>query len=592
MQPFERYGSAPKCPPDADFGILVSSTKRVILVLAVENVAIIDSASIGLGGGFTALTGETGAGKSLLVDAIGLALGGRADSDLVRTGAQKGSVSLLADVSRLPAVLTKCTELGVDVEDGQLAVLRDVSAEGRSTVRLNGRPTSVSVLREIGALLVDLHGQHDHQALLLPERQIEFLDGWIGPEAGRALAEVSERFAMTESIRRKLSSLRSSLREREQRTDMLQFQIREIESVNPLPGEAEQLQNSIERLRHVERLMAGAHAARELAVQSEGSALERLGMAVRELEALSPFDPTVQDTLDTLRESLVALQEGALSLSHYVDGLEVQPGALEEAAGRLDALKTLFRKYGDSQAAVWEHLERAKQELGELTEGGASEDELEARLAEAEESLRDSANHLTRLRTSRARDFAELVTEQLRDLAMEKAHFSIVIEPKPVAADGQDSVLFLFTANPGESMRPLARVASGGEISRVMLAIKVASAGRAGVPTLIFDEVDTGIGGRAAAVMARKLEELALHYQVVVISHLPQIAARANTHYRIEKSEEDGRTVTKVQLLANDERVAEIARMLAGEHVGESALANARELVEGSPQRPMGQLSL
>jgi len=553
----------------------------VLLELSVENIAIIDRASISLGRGFTALTGETGAGKSLLTDAIALALGGRADSDLVRAGAAKGSVALLVDVSQSPAVLTKCAELGVEVEDGQLAVQRDLSSEGRSTVRLNGRPVSVGVLRELGALVVDLHGQHDHQALLVPERQVDFLDAWIGQEAMGLVADVADRCTVVDGLQRKLASLRSSRRDREQRVDMLEFQVQEIESVNPIPGESEELQIQIERLKHAEKLQSGAHQALNEVVEAEGSALEKLGTAVRELENLSPLDPLIDGPLSDLKESLAAMQEGGRALRDYAERLDLDPAALESCASRLDNIKRLFRKYGDTEELVLQHLADAKAELASLQDDGQTEEEVAAKLESEQAELNEMAAKLTALRTKKAVEFDRLVTGHARELAMEKAEFKVDVQPKPVGPNGADLVTFLFTANSGEPMRPLSKVASGGEISRIMLAIKVSGAGRAGVPTLIFDEVDTGLSGRAAAVTAKKLEELAQNYQVVVISHLPQIAARADTHFRIEKAVDRGRTVTQVTPLDGDDRLREIARMLAGEEIGESALANAREMLQG-----------
>ncbi|MCW5936971.1 MAG: DNA repair protein RecN [Fimbriimonadaceae bacterium] len=550
----------------------------MLLELTVENIAIIDRASLSLGPGFTALTGETGAGKSLLVDAIGLALGGRADSDLVRTGARKGTVTLLADLSRSPAILARCAEFGVDMEDGQLAVQREVSVEGRSNVRLNGRPASVGVLREIGAMLVDLHGQHDHQALLAQEKQVDFFDAWIGEAAWKALAEVQERHHEWEALRRRLEALRGGRREREQRLDMLRFQVGELEALAPVEGEVEQLEARVERLRNAERLAVGVGAALAL-IADEGGAQESLGRALREVEGAVNYDPALGEALETLREATLAAREAAPQLRSYLDELESEPDALEQTAARLDALRRAMRKYGDTEAALVEYLRAAREELGTLETDDQDEAGLVQRLGAAEADLHEAAAQLTEVRRGRAEEFGRLVTAQIRELAMERAEFRVVVDPKPIAADGADSVAFFFTANPGDPPRPLARVASGGEISRVMLGIKVASAGRAGVPTLIFDEVDTGLSGRAAAVTARKLEELAQFYQVIVISHLPQIAGRAHTQFRIEKSVEGERARTDVRLLEGEERLAEVARLLAGEKVGESALANAREIL-------------
>ncbi|MBS1713173.1 MAG: DNA repair protein RecN [Armatimonadetes bacterium] len=551
----------------------------MLLELGVEDIAIIERASLSLGPGFTALTGETGAGKSLLSDSISLALGDRADSSLVRTGASKGNVSLLADLAGNAPALVRCAELGVDLEDGRLAVQRDVSQEGRSTVRLNGRLVSVSTLREVGTLLADIHGQHDHQALLAPERQIEFLDEWIGEEASQACAVVADSYLKAESLKRRLQALRAGQRDREQRLDLLAFQVEEIESVSPRPGESLELEASIERMRHAERLKQGTQAALGLLVTEEGSALDRTGQALKELEQLATLDPGAEDVAKPVRDALIYLQESGNGLSEYFDSLDIDPAGLERAVERMDAVKRLLRKYGDDESAVLDHCEAAKAELAELGDTSVSVDEVVRQLDEAESSLAEAAVRLTAVRRAKAVEFASLVTAEVRELAMEKAEFTVAIEPKAVDASGADLVTFLFTANPGEPLKPLIKVASGGEISRLMLAVKVAGAGRAGVPTLIFDEVDTGLSGKAAAVTAVKLSRLAEHYQVIVITHLPQIAAQADVQFHIEKRVEGGRTITNVHRLEGEGRVLEIARMLAGERVGESAVANAAELL-------------
>lgn len=553
----------------------------MLLELTVENIAIIDRAVLSLGPGFTALTGETGAGKSLLVDAIGLALGGRADSDLVRAGARKGVVSLQVDLAANPGGLAACGRLGVDLEDGKLVIHREVSAEGRSTVRLNGRVAPVAALKAVGEQIVDLHGQHDHQSLLVPERQVDFLDAWIGPEAADLRTRVADAWAEVEATKRRLATLRGSRREREQRLDLLRFQIAEIEAAAPKPGEGEALGATISRLQNAERLALAVGAALSGLVETEGAAIERVGAAGKELDHLARLDPELEEPVEALRQARYALDEAVRLLGAYADAIEADPTRLEEAAARLDLLHRLRRKYGEDEQGVLDYLAAAGRELDELAEGEAGEEETSALLLAQSERLRALAGDLTALRSRWAEAFGIKVNEQIRDLAMSKASFEAAVEPKPLDSDGADRVEFRFTANPGEPLRPLSKVASGGELSRVMLAIKVAGAGRAGVPTLIFDEVDVGLSGKAAAVTARKLEELAGSYQVLVISHLPQIAGRASAHYRIEKQEHGGRAVTRLRRLEGGERVEEIARLLAGEEVGASALANARELLGG-----------
>ena len=551
----------------------------MIVELTVENLAIIDRAQVTLGPGYTVLTGETGAGKSLMVDAIELALGERAAAELVRAGAPKASVNVVVDLSDAPAVRAQCDDLGIPVEDNLLYIQREVMAEGRSTCRVGGKMTPVSGLRALGRALVDLHGQHDHQALLDPEGHVAYLDAWIGEPVAARLAAVAERHGVAEGARRALADLRRGVRDREQRLDLLKYQIAEIEAVNPLPNETADLEALLSRLKNAERLSQTGLGALDALDEREGCAVDLLGDAVKSLEGIVRYDATIENVLRPLREALYALEDGAHGLRAYTDALEADPETLDEVQSRLDTLRRLRRKYGEDESAVLAHLASAQEELARLDDAEASEESLRARVEKADRALVKAAADLTKLRTERAKEFGALVETQLRDLAMGKAQFAVEIRPRPADAHGADSVEFIFQANAGEPMRPLAKIASGGEISRVMLAMKTALAGKAGVPTLIFDEVDAGLGGRAAATMARKLEELAGHYQLVVISHLPQIAARAATHYRIEKGEADGRVVTRVVRLDDAQRVEEIARMMSGDRVSEASLANAREML-------------
>lgn len=561
----------------------------MLVELSVDNIAIIDHAQIALGSGFTALTGETGAGKSLLVDSIDLALGGRADSTLVRAGAPKGSVSLVVDLADNAAARAACVELGVEPEDGQIYVQRELSAEGRSTCRIGGKLCPVGTLKQIGALLVDLHGQHDHQSLLDPTSHLSHFDCWVGDQALVLRESVRQLFEQAEALRRKLDALRTNQRDREQRLDLLRFQLNEIEAIQPQPGELETLEGQIARLSHVEKLAEATGASLMALVDSEESAQEALAGSIKQLESAAQLDPAIEPLIEPLRTAMYSLEAGAADLRRYSETLELNPEALDEAQHRAESLKRLRRKYGDDEASVLQFAEAVRSQLADLEDSETSVSEIEAALEQVLVSLSEAAGKLTALRQQRSQEFSDLVQDQLRDLAMEKAVFETAIQPKEIDGSGGDWVEFHFSANPGEPARPLSKIASGGEISRLMLALKVVLAGKAGVPTLIFDEVDTGLGGRAAAVLARKLEELARHYQVVVISHLPQIAARATTHFRIDKAAAAGRVSTTIRLLDPEERVQEIARMLAGEEVGDSAIANARELL-GSGQSGQGVL--
>ncbi|HRI43961.1 MAG TPA: DNA repair protein RecN [Fimbriimonadaceae bacterium] len=547
--------------------------------LTVENVAIIERAQIGLEGGFTVLTGETGAGKSLLVDAIELALGGRADSDLVRAGASRGTVALVVDLSGLPELRVQCAAMGIELESGVLFLQREIGAEGRSSCRIAGRLAPVGTLRQIGTLLVDLHGQHAHQSLLDPRRHLEYLDAWIGEPARRLHDEVSAAYARANDLRWKIQTVRNGHREREQRLDLLKFQISEIEAVSPRLGEVDELEARLARLANLEKLGEWTHGALGALSSDEGAANEAIGESLKRLEAGAALDPTLGPAMESLRQAGIALDEAVRILGEYIGRLESDPGALQETADRLDALRRLRRKYGDDEEAVLDFLDKAQFELDAMETKAEDLEGMVELLGQAEEELDRTAGLLSNLRKDHAARFANAVAEELADLAMDRAALEVGFETKPAEADGIDRVEFLFSANAGEPVRPLSKIASGGEISRVMLAIKVVLAGKAGVPTLIFDEIDAGLGGRAAAAVAKKLEQIAAHYQVIVITHLPQIAGRAAIHYRIEKVDEDERTVTRVRRLEPDERVEEIARMLAGEVITPTAEANARELL-------------
>jgi DNA repair protein RecN (Recombination protein N) len=552
----------------------------MIVELSVENLAIIESAKIELNSGFTVLTGETGAGKSLLVDAVELALGVRAESDLVRTGHSRAVVNLVADVSRSPALRQKCQELGLTLEDHSLYVQREVFAEGRSQCRIGGKLTPVSVLRQLGLALVDLHGQHDHQSLLSADRHVNFLDDWIGQEATNAAHAVSDTFDQWEQANRQLTNLRANQRDREHRLDLLRFQCDEIDQIAPQPGEMEVLEGQLTRLQHSEKLSVAILTALQALSEDDDSVMVRSQSALRSIDDAARIDPSLEALADPLRSAYYQVEDAIRGLRSYSDALEADPGALEETAQRIDALRRLRRKYGETEEAVLDYRQEIERERTLLEDADANEADLSEEVDRTRKQFERACEELTNLRVMKAAQFSTLVQAELHDLAMERASFSVHIGTRTADRTGADAVEFFFSANIGESPRPLAKIASGGELSRVMLAIKCASAGRAGVPTLIFDEVDAGLGGRAAAVVARKLDDLASYYQVVVISHLPQIAAKATSHFRIEKRELDGRIRTEVRALGAEERVEEIARMLAGETISELAIANAREMLK------------
>jgi DNA repair protein RecN (Recombination protein N) len=554
----------------------------MIVELSVENLAVIERCDLALGPGFTALTGETGAGKSLIVDALELAFGARADTTLVRTGAAKALVSVAVDLSARPDVLARCRELGAQDEEGVLYLQREVFAEGRSQCRIGGRLAPVAHAREIGLLLVDLHGQHDHQSLLDPKCHLAFLDAWIGEEAEPHRKLVEERLEARRALERRLGALRGNRREREQRADLLRFQVKEIEEVGPRVGELAELEGRLARLQHAQRLAETIAAVRQALFDGEPAGRDQLASAAKELADAERLDPGLAKVREPLVQAEILVEEALAELRAYESNFESSPELLEETAARRDALQRLMRKYGDDERALLEHLEACRTELGELTGDESDEDALSEAAEQARIELNEACQALSGLRQKRAETFCASVEEHLQDLAMGKARFRAAFQPQEPDETGADAMEFLFSANAGEPPKPLSKIASGGEISRAMLAIKSSLLGRAGVPCVIFDEVDVGLGGQAAAAVAKKIEQLAQHEQVLVITHLPQIASRATAHYRVEKEEREGRVVAVARRLDERERVAEIARMLAGEKVGGSALTHAEELLRGS----------
>ena len=550
----------------------------MITELHVENLAIIQKASVSFRDGFTALTGETGAGKSLLIDALELCLGERADTELVRTGATKASVQLVVDLSQNQSILRAIEELGIESEQGVIYIQRDVFAEGRSQARINHKPVPVSVLREIGAQIVDLHGQHQHQALLNEETHIKYLDAWIGSEVSNLKIEVSVKFNHWQDAKRKYEALQRGIQEREQRVDMLTFQVTEISSFGVVGGEEKELVSSLARLANAEKISSAAQRALASLSEDEINARDLVAIGLKEAEDIAKIDDSIDIT--ELIESLELLQEGIHNLQSYLDKIDIDPSSLELTVERLDGLKKLKRKYGETENEILDFLHNAQVELDNLTDIEASEETLLKALQDAHSNLKGRSEALTKLRTSKSKDFAQDVQKHLAELSMERTQFQVQLKPIDPTPEGADFVEFLFSANAGEELKPLAKIASGGEISRVMLAMKSALAGRAGVPTLIFDEVDTGLGGAAAAAVGKKIRALSEHYQVLAISHLPQVASRANEHFRIQKGESGGRVQTDIIRLSEEERINEIARMLAGDSVSEHAVANARDLLK------------
>ncbi|MCS7309446.1 MAG: DNA repair protein RecN [Armatimonadetes bacterium] len=550
----------------------------MLLELAVEQIAIIDRLNLRFEPGLNVLTGETGAGKSILVDALSLALGERAEGEMLRAGAEHAQVTAVFDVSRYPLLQARLQELGVTPEEGLLYLTRELLVGGRSQARINGRPVPVATLKAVGDLLVDLHGQHQHQLLFQTSEQLRLLDEWCGEGVLSLKAELGERVREMRALQRELSSLQADARERAHLLDLYTFQKGEIERAHLTPNEEEELLAEERRLAHAEKLFATAETAYELLTGGEPAAVDLLAQAARTIEEVLPIDASLQPLVENLQNALYAVQDVATELRAYRDRVEFSPERLNEVQERLHLIRTLKRKYGDTIEAVLAYLREITEKLERLQGGEERAEELERALSRVEQQAQQLAAELSQRRREGARRFEQAVAEELSQLAMPRVRFEVKLSPKPLEADGADAVEFLLAPNPGEPPRPLSKIASGGELSRVMLAMKSVLSGLEDVPTLVFDEIDIGIGGRTAGVVGEKLHALSRQRQILCITHLPQIASRARLHLLIEKRESDGRTVTTVTPVEGDARVREIARMLGD--TGDSALRHAREMLE------------
>ncbi len=554
----------------------------MIECLRIRDFALVEALELELSPGFTVLTGETGAGKSILLQALGLLLGGRGSREWVRSGAAQARVEglfTLAGPAR-EALGLLLDEAGVPWDpDEPLLVTRTVSADGRSRAHVNGAIVPLTLLGRIGVHLVEVSSQHQHQGLLREDIHGRLLDAGLPPEGREALDAYQEAHRAWARARAELERLERLELEGRERAEFLRFQAEEIRQAGLEPGEDERLRAERDLLRHAERLREAYGRAEAGLYSAEGSACERVGAAERELTAALAWDPALGETLDLVREAAVLLEEASARLRERLGRVEADPVRLEQVEDRLDLIRRLEKKHGAGADAILERLERLEQELEEIENVEWALEGARKDLARAERDLAGAAIRLRTARERAARDMERRVGAELAALAMGAAAFRVELEPVEPGPSGAERVRFLLAANPGEPPRPLARVASGGELSRILLALKNALRDDR-VETLVFDEVDAGIGGATADAVAERLVRLAAGAQVICITHLPQIASRARHHLRVEKAVEGGRTVVGVRALAGAERVEELARMMGGRHVTETSRRHARELVE------------
>jgi DNA repair protein RecN (Recombination protein N) len=545
--------------------------------LRIRNLAVVESVDVEFEPGFNVLTGETGAGKSIIVEAVGLLLGDRASSDLVRTGETQATIEAIFEVPGIAGA-----------EPHELIIRRDITDHGRSRSFINGALATAGALRDLSQRLVELHGQHEHQALLDPATHLPLLDSYAGLETGAAT--VAGAWTVVRALREQLDRSRMDEREKSARLDLIAFQLSEIEKAAPKPGEDEELAATKQVLGSAERIQRLCEESYSSLYESDAAILSGLGGVWKRVGELAAIDPQFAPYVDARDGIKGQLEDLAFFLRSYSDGVDASPDRLQQVEDRLALLERLKRKHGPALQDVIDKGESLRREQALLTGSSEEAGELHRRLEEAAQTFLQDARALSKERRSAAKRFASEIETLLADLAMARTRFDVRFNEVELPADqwserGVDQAEFFLSANVGEAVRPLAKIVSGGELSRVMLALKtmgVMNPGR----TLIFDEVDAGIGGRVADVVGSKLRELGAEFQVLCITHLPQIAARATTHFHIDKRIRGTRTMTSVERLDDDSRVDEIARMIGGAQVTDAARSTARDfLATGRAER-------
>ena len=552
--------------------------------LTVWNFALLEHVQVEFEPGLNILTGETGAGKSILIDSLGAVLGARMSADMVRSGCDWLRVEAVFSLEDESLGLHELlTQQAIDDADKELIITRQLTRAGRSTALVNGCHVTLAVLRQIGAYLVDIHGQNENLALLKEENQFHLLDGYDS-DVSEALAAYECVYREWREKKKAYAEKQQASREYAQRLDMLHWQDKEISEANLRPGEDEQLEADIRKLSHAEKIVGSVEESYQLLEGGGGNGLgvlPALSQVKKDLEEIGRFDDALANAQKMVEEAYISLQEASYELRDYGESVEFSPERLDQLQSRMDVIYRLCKKYGATLEDVLAHQAKVEQELSEIENYDEDIAALEKEIAALEEKLGQKADTLTKLRTAAAQDLSAAIEEQLFALGMPKARFHIRVEQaEDYGANGRDDVAMFFSANLGEVEKPLQKVASGGELSRIALAIKtVASSRDSSVPSMVFDEIDTGIGGRTAQMVAERIALVAQYKQVLCITHLPQIACMADAHLYISKRTVEGTTATQIRPLSVRERISEIARMASGADMTTASLDNAREMV-------------
>jgi len=549
--------------------------------LSIKDFAIIPALELSFEPEMTVLTGETGAGKSIIIDAVGLLTGGRSSLDFIREGTDKAVLQGLFSFAEKDPVIDALNEFGIELDENQLLISREIHRNGRNVIRVNGTMVNATTLREIGRNLVDIHGQNEHQELMKVERHEALLDQYAYKELQPVFANYSESYSQFKKLAKMYRQRQMDEQAFAQRLDMLTFQVRELQEANLVAGEEESLNAEYQELSNFQDVLEALSTAHDaLAGDWDGNGLEVISKSVDAMEDIEELGPRYKELTETVRGAYYDLQEVASEILSVRDGMEFDAERLQEVTERLNLIRTLESKYGATVEDILEYQAKVEAELTEMGGEGLDTDALKEQVMLVQDQTKKFAGQLTDIRKEAAIKLADAIHEQLRDLYMDKAVFTVNFQnTEKLQETGQDEVEFYIQTNPGEASKPLAKIASGGELSRMMLAMKTIFAQGQGVTSIIFDEVDTGVSGRVAQAIANKISMIAKFSQVLTITHLPQVAAIANQHLYIEKNVVDGRTITTVEPLTGETRVDELARMLSGDQLTDAARENARDLL-------------
>ena len=551
----------------------------MLLEISIKNFAIIEAISLNFEKGMTVLTGETGAGKSIIIDAMNMMLGARATTDVIRHGAPKAEIEGLFSVENSHALQMIFDEQGIELGD-EIIIRREILQNGRSVSRVNGQMVNLSVLRSIGQYLVDIHGQHDQEELMRPQLHIQMLDGFGDADFLELKQAYQTNFDAYRKMRKQLLEIKKNQEEHKARIEMLEFQMAEIESASLQPGEDLKLNQERDKLLNHKNIADTLTNAYTMLDNEEFSSLANVRSAMNDMESLEEYDAEYREISTSLSESYYALEDVTKRLEDIIEDLDFDGNRLMQIESRLDLIHAITRKYGGNVDDVLLYFAKITEEYNLLTGNNLSSEDMEAELKQLEVSLVDLASKLASARHNLAQQLEIEIQQELKDLYMDKARFQVQFTKGKFSREGNESVEFYISTNPGEDFKPLVKVASGGELSRLMLAIKSAFSRKEGKTSIVFDEVDTGVSGRVAQAIAQKIHKIGQYGQVLAISHLPQVIAIADYQFFIEKISNEHSTVSTVRLLTVEERVEEVAKMLAGENVTEAALSQARELLQ------------